>query len=230
VGVARIWPEGLESEAVELGEGTAMTFGRTGDLIIDPDNRYLHRSLGTVSEVGGSWRLANVGSRVVLHVRKPTSPRVVELDPEAETELPSGISVVSFAAGRATYAVCIEVPGASSSERPAPEPASGLLTALPGAGVALTPAQKLLLVVMCEPKLRALGRSDWTVPGNEELARRLLISPKTVEKHVAEVCRRLADDGVLGLHAQAGQPVAERRRILVEAAVGSQLVTLADLA
>lgn len=227
----RVWLKGLEGEAIEVLEGHAVSFGREGDVVVDPGNRFLHRRLGLVTFADGRWRLANLGSRIVLHVHKPAARGAVGVEPEAETSLPNGTSTVSFAAGRATYALCIDVAGGAE----APEPDGrdgegvGLETSMPGEGVALTPSQHQVLVVMCEPKLRALGRADWTVPGNDELGRRLFISPKTVEKHVAEVCRRFADDGVQGLHAQGGQPVAERRRILVEAAVAARVVTHADL-
>lgn len=53
---------------IVLEPGRTLTFGRSGDLVIDADNLHLHRVLGCFAESGGAWFVQNMGRFTTLHV------------------------------------------------------------------------------------------------------------------------------------------------------------------
>jgi len=243
VSTARIWLEEVEESAYEIDESGELTFGRQPRqsldpaprpvrMVVDPDNLQLHRDLGRVSFRDGGWWLANTGSRVVLKLRKPDRDEDMIVEPELGTDLPNGVSTLGFVAGRAHYAICIEISDLPRSAEDAADltPPSGVTTVKPGDRVVLTVAQRRVLVLMCEPCLRATGGQVWSVPGNQELADRLGIKEGTIERHVGDLYERFSADNVPGLLRVSGQPVSERRRKLVEFAVRAGHVTRFDLA
>lgn len=239
---ARIWLEGVEESAYEIDEGGELTFGRQPRqpvdpaqalvrMVVDPDNLQMHRDLGRLSFRDGYWWLANIGSRAVLKLRKPDRGEDIMLEPELGTDLPNGVSTLHFVAGRAHYCICIEISDLPRSAYDLSEltPSPGLTTVKPGDRVVLTAAQRRVLVLMCEPCLRAAGGELWSVPGNRELADRLAVADGTIERHVGDLYERFSADDVPGLRRITGQPVSERRRKLVEFAVRTGQVTRLDL-
>ena len=42
-------------------QGQTLTFGRAADLVVDPDNVHLHRTLGCFASNGRTWFLHNLG-------------------------------------------------------------------------------------------------------------------------------------------------------------------------
>lgn len=228
---ARMWLEDLESTAVGLDGPGELSFGRAGDLVVDPSNLQLHRLLGRVHFHSGGWRLSNQpGSVIDLQVLKPDETRPsAPLGPDSETRLPPGISLVRFIAGRSQYSLCVEVSDDDVHQAPpASAIADGLMTVRPGSGVTPSPGQRRVLVAMCEPVLRGYGSDSWKrVPSNRELADSLGISAKTIEKHIAEMYEQFAAAGVGSLAST--DPSVDRRRLLVKHALLARVVTATDL-
>lgn len=96
------------AEERTLRAGDSLTFGRAADLVVDEENRYLHRVLGRFGEHLGVWWLENLGSHIELElvsgegtvVRVPPKP---EGAPPPIVPLPGGPSTLGFEVAGARY-------------------------------------------------------------------------------------------------------------------------------
>lgn len=96
--------------------------------------------------------------------------------------------------------------------------------------VSLTPDQKLLVVAMCEDFLRRSGAGQGTIPSSAVAAHRLGWKVTKFNRKLDNVCQKLADAGIRGLHGGPGKLASNRKSRLVEHALSTRMVTEADLA
>ena len=75
------------------------TIGRDADVVIDDDNRFLHRRFLTVSESQGVWLLSNVGSQLTATVSGQDGRLEAFLSPGAVLPLVFAETLVRFTAG-----------------------------------------------------------------------------------------------------------------------------------
>jgi hypothetical protein len=205
--------------------GKPVTVGREGDLRID-DNLYLHRRFLQVEHANGMWWLANVGSRLSATVSDPDGLMQAWIAPGARLPLVFSSTRVLFTAGPTTYELELRLEDAVFEPAAQQLADSGATTV---GRVALTRDQKLLVLVLAEPVLRRGERGAGQVPTNTAAARSLGWTQTKFNRKLDNVCGRLVRHGVRGLHGEPGALAANRRARLVEYAVATRLVTVADL-
>ncbi len=215
----------LDGDERVVVEGSALTFGRDAELVVDADNRYLHRVLGCFVSHGDIWFLQNLGRFIPLRVDDVDSASLVQIEPGDQVPIGFEEFVVTFRAGNSDY----RISGALSEPTPLE---LGLVPASDTAefGLAsLNAEQRLLVLALGEGRLR--GQSDWVVrmPANREVAHRLGWTITKFNRKLDYLCRRLAESGVDGAFGDAGDLATNRRQVLVEHAVARRLVTAADL-
>jgi hypothetical protein len=216
-----------EEQVVEPGH--ELTFGRAGTLEVD-DNPYLHRLLGRFVDRSGVWWLDHLADRTPIVVRDAHGPSRSVVAPGTSAVITHGEFVVAFTAGPTNY----ELLGTLEEHEWAidllgPDGLDGTRT-LDWGRVELNPDQRLLLVALCEPRLRDHGAPDAAVPANRAGATRLGWSLSKFNRKLDHLCEKLARAGVHGVHGDAGASATDRRRRLVDHAVDLGLVTVDDLA
>lgn len=212
-------------EELTIEPGDTLTFGRAADLVVDPDNQYLHRVLGCFASQGAVWFLQNLGRYIPLRIADRTGPSRTELGPG--DQLPIGFEefVIAFDAGPHSY----EIEGALAEPTPLELGESFPSDTVEFGLVKLNDEQRLLVTALAEPMLR--GTPNWAsrLPGNREVARRLGWTITTYNRKLDYLCRRLAEQGVAGLQGGSGSLASGRRQILVQHLAGRGLVSVEDL-
>lgn len=201
-------------------------FGRSGDLVIDADNRLLHRQLGRLVYANGIWRLHNCGQSIPLIITDDSSPSYARLAPGSGMPLPYTRATVTFSAGSASYRLCIEQPAGAAS-LPIDNTAS-LLSREDEQTVSLqrcrfNEEQLAVLKLLAEPRLKGpITAAD--LPSNKELAQSLgWTLPKLVRK-LDHLCAKLDRAGINGLVPSPDRTAQERRVILANAVVENGLL------
>ncbi len=203
------------------------TIGREGDLAID-DNQYLHRRLLALHHSGDLWWLSNVGQSVSVSLSTGDGAYQAVLGPGATVPLVFPKLQVLFTAGPFTYELTVQAAATTFVAT-----GSTALPEDPGVetigNVALTPSQHLLVLALCEPLLRdgIVGSSQ--IPSSAQAASRIGWPLTTFNRKLDNVCDKLDRAGVPGLRGGAGKLATNRRARLVEHAILSRLVTVADL-
>jgi len=212
-------------ETVAVPPTRPLLIGREGDLVVD-DNPYLHRHFLSVERIGEMWWLVNRGSRLTATVADETGLMHAWLSPGASLPLVFPVTKVWFTAGPTTYELAVHQ--AEATFLPAPreaEPTGGTTYGR----TALTPDQKLLILVLAEQTLRRGVEGVTRIPSNAEAAASLGWTITKFNRKLDNVCQRLVRHGVRGLHGGPGQLAATRRARLVEYAVASRIVSVDDL-
>ena len=209
---------------VVVEPGRTLTIGRSADLTID-DNPHLHRRLLSVHEDQGWWWLTNVGSAIAVSVGTEAGHFQAQLGPGATLPLVVPTLRVRFTAGARTYEVILDAPDAVMTPS-SPEPAGGDVTRAP---LRLSESQRLLVTALAEPALREPGTGLSAMPSSAEAAERLGWPLTTFNRKLDAVCAKLDGAGVEGLRGGPGHLASNRRARLVEFALVSRLVTVADL-
>lgn len=205
---------------------TPFTIGRDGDLVLDDDNRHLHRNFLVLDRYDQWWTLANVGTQLSASVSQ--GGRVeAHLQPGGVLVLVAPTSTVRFSAGPTSYELAVHVPVTRLSV-PTFSPAADADATV--GRVALSPEQLMLVAVLAEPVLRGGHLAASSLPSNVAAARRLGWTITKFNRKLDAVCTKLADRGVRGLHGGPTRLATNRRARLVEYAVGAQLVTSSDVA
>ena len=96
--------------------------------------------------------------------------------------------------------------------------------------VSLTPAQKLIIVALCENALRRGNRGASAIPTSAAAAERLGWPLTRFNRKLDNVCDRLTAMGVRGLHGGPERLASTRKARLVEYALAARVVVAADLA
>ena len=202
------------------------TVGRDADLVVDDDNRFLHRHFLALSAQQGVWLLANVGTQLTATVSDTAGRLEAFLAPGAVLPLVFDETVVRFTAGPTTYELTIALPDPAFVASDVDQNEQGDTTI---GRVVMTPDQLRLVLALAEPALTGSGRSGSTLPSSGEAAQRLGWTATKFNRKLDNVCQKLAAQGVRGLHGGPGRLASNRRARLVEYAVAVRLVTRDDL-
>lgn len=203
-----------------------LTIGRAGDLVLDEDNRFLHRVVIRLAELDGLWFLQNVGRHLAVDAADQERRLEVVLGPRASLPLTTPRTTVRVSAGSTRYEFEVLVPiPAGRVPAPTRQPCGDhTLGHLP-----LTPEQKLLIVALAEPTLRDGRAASLVLPTSAEAAQRLGWTITKFNRKLDNVCAKLSRHGVRGLHGDIANLAFRRRSRLVDYCVRTQLVTVADL-
>lgn len=201
--------------------------GRDGDMVIDDDNRHLHRQFLRLSSQQGIWLLANVGSQLSATASDSDGRLEAFLAPGAVLPLVFDETIVRFTAGPTTYEFAIRLPDPAFVTGVAEPGGSGDTTV---GRVSMTPDQLRLILALAEPVLRGDGRAVTALPSNAEAAQRLDWKITRFNRKLDNVCQKLSAHGVRGLHGGPGQLASSRRARLVEYAIAVRMVDRDDLA
>lgn len=210
-----------------VGPQDSLSFGRDAELVID-DNPYMHRVLGVFEHRDGHWFLHNVGRAIVLNVADRTGPTSAVLGPGRTLGLAMAEFAVSLVAGRTHYELeaaleDIEDPIEADYER------RGGQRTLEWGMVELNPDQRLLLVDLAAHCLADPHADPVPASSKGASARRLGWSLSKYNRKLDHLCEKLDRAGVPGLCGAEGVQASDRRRLLVQHAVGVGLVTRDDL-
>ncbi|MFP5487051.1 MAG: hypothetical protein ACLGHQ_01925 [Acidimicrobiia bacterium] len=202
------------------------TVGRDADLVVDDDNRFLHRQFLALSEQQGLWLLANVGTQLTATVSDVDGRLEAFLAPGAVLPLVFDETVVRFTAGPTTYELTVQLPEPTFITSDVGHDTQGDTTI---GRVVMTPDQLRLVLALAEPALLGTGRAGSTLPSSGEAAPRLGWTITRFNRKLDNVCQKLAAHGVRGLHGEPGRLASNRRARLVEYALAVRLVTRHDL-
>lgn len=210
-----------------LDPDTAFTIGREGDLVVDADNAFLHRQFLVIRHTGGLWWLSNVGGQLSATVSDAAGALQAWLAPGASLPLVVQRTVVWFTAGATTYELEVVL------TEPVFEAAlagDAVTDGTPTIGrITLTPAQKLLVVALCENALRHGDRGASSIPTSAAAAARLGWPLTRFNRKLDNVCERLSALGVRGLHGGPDRLASSRKARLVEYAMATRIVAGDDL-
>jgi len=211
-----------------LEAGGSLTFGRAGELEID-DNPYMHRVVGRFVDRDGVWCLENLGRTIVMTVRDATGLSSAVVAPGSTTALVHGEFTCSFRAGPTRY----ELSGGLgdyewATDLLGPDGVQGTAT-IDWGRVDLNDDQRLLLLAMCEQRLRHPHHVDAPVLSNREGASRLGWSVTKFNRKLDHLCEKVDRAGVPDVHGVAGANAVDRRRHLVEHALTVPLVSADQL-
>ena len=171
------------------------------------------------------WWIASTASARIVQVSDPSGRVSTEVLPGTRVPVVFDPAHVVFSAGRTTYEFAIHGGLPYSASATSAELRSDRID-LPR----LTAAQRLLVVVLCEPSLRFPSRNPGDYPTSAEAAARLGWSLTAFNRKLDNVCDRLDRAGVAGLRGGRGNLATRRRSRLVEYALAARLVTSDDLA
>lgn len=201
-------------------------FGRAGDLVIDSDNRSLHRYLGRLMHSLGMWQLHNCGQTISLIITDEDSPSYASLSPGCSMPLPYENATITFSAGHASYrlSICHKI----YQEFRSTDHMSSQLKRVDTRTLSLerlhfNDEQLAVLRLLAQSRLRGpITASD--LPTNQDLATSLGWSlPKLVRK-LDHLCAKLDRAGVDGLVPSDDKPAQQRRVVLANTVVESGII------
>lgn len=202
------------------------TIGREGELILDEDNPFLHRSFLAVYYQSDLWWLENVGSQLSATVADGSGTFQAWLAPGARLPLVFPSTVIWFTAGPTTYEFDIHVSEVPFDRLPITEAADGQVTLGP---VNLTAEQKLLLVALCEDLLSRRKIGAGAVPQSAKVAKRLSWPVTKFNRKLDLICEKFAEAGINGLRGGVAGAASSRKARLIEYAMASRIVSPDDL-
>lgn len=202
------------------------TIGRDADLLLDDDNRFLHRRFLSLTSQRGVWLLTNIGDHLTATVCDPDRRMEVWLAPGAILPLTVPEARVGVRAGPTTYEFTVRLAGSPFAAGSVDHDVSGDVTF---GRVAMTPDQLRLVLALAEPALRSGQRAATVMPSSSDAARRLGWTITKFNRKLDNVCHKLSAQGVRGLHGGLGRLASHRRARLVEYALAVRLVTAADV-
>lgn len=209
-------------EIHRVADGQNFVIGRSGDLVVDDENPFLHRRLVLLTCESGFWWIVNVGDRLALTVTGEAGTLHALVGPGSRMPIVLPTLTILFTAGPTTYEVVVRSPGAAFSSACDAYP-SEVGTATRGA-VALTEDQMRLLVALAEPRLRRVGSGPTNLPTNAAAANRLGWSITRFNRKLDNVCDKYDRAGVKGLRAGQGRHASQRRAHLIEYVVSARIV------
>ena len=202
------------------------TIGRDADLVIEEDNRFLHRRFLALSRSQGVWLLANVGTQLTATVSDRDGRLEAFLSPGAVLPLVFDEALVRFTAGPTAYEFSITLPDPAFAASQIDADDAGDTTV---GRTVMTPDQLRLILALAEPALEGRARGATAMPSSGEAAQRLGWTTTKFNRKLDNVCQKLARQGVRGLHGEPGRLASNRRARLVEYALAVRLVTRDDL-
>ena len=213
-------------EEYPIPKTDTFSFGRSGDLVVD-ENQRLHRRLGLFDYADGMWWLHNIGSALTIEVSDRNSPSRLTLAPGATMGLVFEEAILRFQAGTTRYELTVDVPISPPAARDGDQHDDGAPT-VTGAELSFTPDQLRCMLALGERRL--LDPSAIELPTNKEAAARLGWKLTKFNRKLDNVCTKLGNAGVSGLRGGAGALATKRRERLVDFAISGHLVSADDLA
>ncbi|MGH1489002.1 MAG: hypothetical protein ACRBK7_06335 [Acidimicrobiales bacterium] len=213
-------------EEYPVARGSTLSFGRSADLVVD-DNRHLHRRLGLFDHADGMWWLHNVGSALTIEVIDRNSPSRLTLAPGSTMALVFEEAALRFQAGTTTYELSVDVPLSPPELDQTAAAERDEAPTVTGANLSFTPDQLRCMLALAEPRL--LDPSALDLPTNKAAAARLDWKLTKFNRKLDNVCTKVGNAGVSGLHGDVGALATKRRERLVDFALSANLVTSGDL-
>jgi len=218
--------EGLD-QSYRAQPGQTFTIGREADLVLDATNPFLHRVFLSIDNHEGLWWLNNVGTRLSATVSARQRGIEAWLSPGGRLPLVFPAMMVCATAGDTTYEFQILCDDAPFQPVALDANFSSGNTTL--GSVSLTQDQRLLIVALAENMLRNLDHGVGAVPTSQDAARRLGWAVTKFNRKLDNVCYKLEQLGVAGLHGGPTKLAISRKARLVEYCVGTSIVTRDDL-
>ena len=212
----------LAGETVNVPVGGSLTLGREADFFID-ENRYLHRNLAKVYDAGERWWIGNIGSSISFELYERSSGTRVKVAPGDSVPLPGNDTLMSFKAGPTNYEIDLRSGREIVNVTIAPP-----LDTISQSDIEFTASQKLLILALAEPALRA-PEQRIAIPPSKQAAARLGWGMSKFNGKLENVCDRLAKIGVRGVKSTADAPATNRKQSLVEHCIRVGIVTPDDL-
>lgn len=193
-----------------------LSFGRTTELQLDPDNGYLHRTAGRFRLIDDVWWLENRGSRLRLKMMS-SDGSVIDLHAGASSPILGRSGIVSLVAGPTRYEIGYWL---ESQDEPLAVETTGTIAV--GAdtatyGTALTPRELDFVVALASNRLTGRGGA---VPSQADIADIWGVSKKTVDNTMQRLRAKLRNRDVRFI---------DTTEMLVEYLVAQGYVTISDL-
>ncbi len=195
---------------------TQLSFGRTAELNLDPDNGYLHRIAGRFRLIDGTWWLENRGSRLRLKMIS-SDGSVIDLHAGASSPVLGRGGTVSLVAGPTRYEIAYWLE--AEDDALALETTGTIVVGAETAtyGTALTPRELDFVVVLARNRLTGRGGS---LPSQADIAEIWGVSKKTVDNTMQRLRAKLRNQDVRFI---------DTTEMLVEYLVAQGYVTISDL-
>ncbi len=217
-----------QGQWVSVMPGEQIEIGRDADIRLDA-NPFLHRKLLRIAAKDGLWFVANIGTRMTLSVVDGSGRVQARLLPGGRIPVVFERTSIHFSAGERHYEVKINAVSPVYMDLPA---GSGSTVEVPGreaTHIALTPAQRLLLLALCESVLLRGENGLGDIPTSARAAERLGWTVTAFNRKLDNVCEKLDRIGVEGLRGGARSYATNRRARLVDYAVRNRLVSEDEL-
>ncbi len=204
-------------ETIDLTPNRVFTFGRCGDLQLDT-SADLPGVVGVFSFENDIWWLGNKSAAVDIHLLDRDSRSAVLIAAQSSAPIPYERSLVRLSVGPMTYEVMLRCTEATDWRH----------TVTKRAGQpSLNGEQRQLLTALAEGALR--GTDPHLLPSNAEAAERLGWRITKLNRKLDHLCIKFDKLGVAGLRGTARRLATERRRLLVDHALATGLITVDDL-
>ena len=215
-------------ELYHVQPGTHFSIGREGDLVLDDDNLFMHRSFLVLEHDTGLWWVANVGSNIGATLTEKSGTSRSWIAPGARVPLVFPEMAIVFTAGSTTYEILLTVPlpGYETARPRSLTPQTGEATV---GMVTLTPSQHLAILALAEPWLRRTGTGPVDLPRNTDAAARLGWTLTRFSRKLDNICDKLDRIGVKGMRGGPRAHASYRRTALVDYALTARIVTVEDL-
>ena len=218
-----------EEQEFRLEDGD-LTFGRTGMVVIGPENQFVHRIVGRFVRTEGVWWLENRAQHLPIQITSTDGSRV-DLPALSATGAPSRAALVgpTFRVGFSAGGIRYQLDGAIAEAVALPEPAdaAGMGTETIHA-VVLTAEERQMLQALARPVLRSENPGPDLLPSNRNVARELGWPDTKLNRKLDYLCTRLTKLGFEGLKGDLGGEAKLRRWRLVEYAIAHGMVGLDD--
>lgn len=196
---------------VTIEVSTGLSFGRTAELVLDAENRFLHGEAGRFRHRESEWLLHNTGAKLHLQLHNAGGHHI-ELPPESWVRVPVGRGEVRVVAGGTPYRLTYRLDPTGATTR-----IDARSTDTEPFGPPLTPAQIDYAVTLGRHRLVGLRLPP---PGQAEIARLWGVTPRTVGKTFEDIRARLRRAKVEGI---------ETTEDLLEHLVTNRLITVEHL-
>lgn len=224
-------------EVTLLGPEDEFVFGRGAEVDLEIDNNpALHRRLGRLFCRSGMWWLYNEGSRLSITAHDRQSSSALTLASGCEAPVSWQETVIRISTHDASYEILLDLRDAADrtdaeakSRPPISDLEVGNKTVEGATAVGLEGDDRLLLTVLAENKLRN-PHAPLVLPANKAVAYRLDWTIRKYNRRLDRICFSFSEAGLRGVVGTVSEHAANRRHVLIEHAVRSGEVTVADLA
>lgn len=202
-------------------------FGRAGDLVVDEDNLYMHRTVGSIRFHQSLWWLHNESESAPIEIIGGDGLQTM-VPAGAQAPLSQTDSQLRFTFGQFNYEIESQLEAPPTPRPIAIADGEDSTSTLRFGHIELNRDQRLMIAALGGESLRSGTRPD-AIPANAEVAALLGWTVKKVERKLDHLCSRLTDSGVRGLRGRAGADASDRRRNLIDHAIMTGLTGPGDL-